>query len=122
VFRRVNLPDAPEIPACAAALNEQPRRTSLQRGAAEVHTCEHLLAAAWALGIDNLIVELNAAELPGCDGSALDFAEALMGAGSLAQRAPRMWTMSTGWHRRRAACTCLLSVAYCESSSAINPS
>jgi UDP-3-O-[3-hydroxymyristoyl] N-acetylglucosamine deacetylase len=57
-------------------------RTALgdTRGIA-VGTIEHLLAACAGLGIDNLKVEIDAAELPAYDGSAVDFAEALIDAG-----------------------------------------
>lgn len=81
LFRRVDLPGSPEIPARMEMVAEQPRRTTLRRGVAEVNTCEHLLAAAWALGLSNLIVELDAAELPGCDGSAETFVQSIIGSG-----------------------------------------
>jgi len=35
------------------------RRTCIQDGKAEVYTCEHLLAALYALGIDNAMVEID---------------------------------------------------------------
>jgi UDP-3-O-acyl N-acetylglucosamine deacetylase len=56
-------------------------RTTLKRGPAEVHTVEHLLSAAAGLGLTDLQVDLDGAELPGMDGSALPFAEALKRAG-----------------------------------------
>jgi UDP-3-O-[3-hydroxymyristoyl] N-acetylglucosamine deacetylase len=54
-----------------------------------VRTVEHLLSAARALGIDNLLVELDGPEVPGMDGSALPFVRGLRAAGIRAQRAGR---------------------------------
>lgn len=88
-FRRVDLPGSPEVPAIAAHIDQQPRRTALRRGPAEVHTCEHLLAATRALGVDNLIADLDGAELPGCDGSSLAYVEAIREAGIAPQGTPR---------------------------------
>ncbi len=57
------------------------RRSSVGSGPAEVQTIEHLMASASSLGIDNIEVEIDSNELPGLDGSALKFAEALEKAG-----------------------------------------
>jgi UDP-3-O-acyl N-acetylglucosamine deacetylase len=89
VFRRVDLAGRPELPARTALIDIQPRRTALRHGDAEVNTCEHLLAAAWALGVDNLVAEIDGAELPGCDGSAKAFADALIQSGLTRQPSPR---------------------------------
>jgi len=58
-------------------------------GAEGVHTVEHLLSAAWALGVDNLDVEVSDAEIPGMDGSALPLVRAIRSAGIRSQAAPR---------------------------------
>jgi UDP-3-O-[3-hydroxymyristoyl] N-acetylglucosamine deacetylase/3-hydroxyacyl-[acyl-carrier-protein] dehydratase len=81
VFRRADLPNSPIIPALAehAVLTE--RRTQLGEDPVSVHTCEHVLAAVAGAGIDDLEIELNAAEPPIMDGSAAPFFEALSGAG-----------------------------------------
>jgi len=55
----------------------------------EVQTVEHFLAAVWALEIDNLIVEINGMELPGLDGSAIEFLRKLEEPGTEDQHAPR---------------------------------
>ena len=81
VFVRTDLPGSPSVRAELASIVRHPRRTALKRGEAEVHTVEHLLAAATGLGVDNLTVELDAAELPAADGSARPFAEAILSAG-----------------------------------------
>lgn len=83
-FIRVDVKDSPMIKACVANVIEQdksPRRTSVGNGAVEVHTIEHLMAALWHLGIDNIIIELDGQELPGLDGSAIGFIEILRKAG-----------------------------------------
>lgn len=63
--------------------------TSLGQNGMVVHTVEHLLAATSGMGIDNLIVELTASEVPIMDGSARPFAAAIAEAGVVQQRAER---------------------------------
>ncbi|TRZ48326.1 bifunctional UDP-3-O-[3-hydroxymyristoyl] N-acetylglucosamine deacetylase/3-hydroxyacyl-ACP dehydratase [bacterium] len=58
-----------------------PRRTSLGKDGVEIHTVEHLMAALAGLRIDNLNIEINNEEVPGLDGSSLNFLEALNEAG-----------------------------------------
>jgi len=86
VFRRVDLDARPEVPARIAYMHEQPRRSSLREGAAEVHTVEHLLAAIHAFEIDNVVCELDAPEIPGMDGSSRDFVRALREGGVREQK------------------------------------
>ncbi|MDR2685975.1 MAG: UDP-3-O-acyl-N-acetylglucosamine deacetylase [Rickettsiales bacterium] len=49
------------------------RSTSLEDGKARVQTIEHLMAAFYALGIDNAVVETDGAEIPIMDGCAEEF-------------------------------------------------
>ncbi len=86
-FVRTDLPGSPRIEACLDNLANRPRRTALAKGDAEVHTIEHLMASLWALGIQNLEVQIDSPELPGFDGSALPFFEALAGANVVGQAA-----------------------------------
>lgn len=65
------------------------RRTALGNGEVFVETSEHCLAAASALGIDNLIIEMDAPELPGFDGSSDDYFKAFQKCGTVEQPAPR---------------------------------
>jgi UDP-3-O-[3-hydroxymyristoyl] N-acetylglucosamine deacetylase/3-hydroxyacyl-[acyl-carrier-protein] dehydratase len=90
VFVRTDLPGSPRIPADAAHLSTRQRRTALvgERDA-EVHTVEHLLASCFGLRIDNLQVDVTAAELPGMDGSARPFVDLLRSLGPVDQRAVR---------------------------------
>lgn len=77
-FQRTDLPDSRPIPALLDFAVPRERRTTLERDGICVEMTEHVLAALSGLKIDNCTVELNASETPGCDGSALWFAEALM--------------------------------------------
>jgi UDP-3-O-[3-hydroxymyristoyl] N-acetylglucosamine deacetylase len=69
-FVRVDLPDAPQIPAQIANVSQTTLSTELTANGASVRTVEHLLAALVALGIDDARIEVDAAELPLLDGSA----------------------------------------------------
>ncbi|MEM6393687.1 MAG: UDP-3-O-acyl-N-acetylglucosamine deacetylase [Planctomycetota bacterium] len=89
VFKRTDLPDADPIPALVHHVVKRPRRTALKLGEAGVDTVEHLLSAVAAHRIDNLIVEIDAPEVPGVDGSAKPFFDALGEAGIAAGSAAR---------------------------------
>ena len=80
-FARVDLPGAPTVPATIACAEELHRRTGVRRGEAAVQLTEHVLAALAGLRIDDCRIEIDGPELPGLDGSALPFAEALGSAG-----------------------------------------
>jgi UDP-3-O-acyl N-acetylglucosamine deacetylase len=88
-FRRVDLPDAPVVPASLDEVVATSRGVVLGRGA-RVATVEHLLSAARGMGIDNLRVDIDGEELPCGDGSAQIYVEALLRAGLVAQEAPRL--------------------------------
>jgi UDP-3-O-[3-hydroxymyristoyl] N-acetylglucosamine deacetylase/3-hydroxyacyl-[acyl-carrier-protein] dehydratase len=81
LFRRTDLPGSPTIRALAehAVLTE--RRTQLGEDPVSVHTVEHVLAAVAGCGIDDIEIDLDAAEPPIMDGSAAPFVAALMSAG-----------------------------------------
>jgi UDP-3-O-[3-hydroxymyristoyl] N-acetylglucosamine deacetylase / 3-hydroxyacyl-[acyl-carrier-protein] dehydratase len=81
VFRRIDAPGAPSIPARLSQVRATDRRTALGDGDAAVETVEHLLAAAAALELDDLTVELDGPEPPIADGSFAPYLEALRGAG-----------------------------------------
>ncbi len=91
-FIRVDMKDSPMIKADTRqilAQDKSPRRTSIGRDSVEVHTIEHLMAALWALGIDNILIEIDGPELPGLDGSAMGFIEILKRAGIESQGVPK---------------------------------
>ncbi len=81
VFRRIDLPGKPTIRAQVANRRDTQLRTTLVEAAVHVEMVEHVLAAIYALEIDNCIIECDAPEMPGMDGSSLAFAIALEGAG-----------------------------------------
>ena len=80
-FRRTDRAGAKAIPARVAQAVEAERRTQLGIGDEAVHTIEHVLAAVGALGIDDLLIEMDGPEPPIMDGSAEPFVAALLGAG-----------------------------------------
>ncbi|MBX6311626.1 MAG: UDP-3-O-[3-hydroxymyristoyl] N-acetylglucosamine deacetylase [Isosphaeraceae bacterium] len=88
-FIRADLPGQPSVPAHIRHVVPRQRRTTIQRGEAVVEMVEHVLAALAGLRIDNCIVELDAPETPGCDGSSQAFVEALTAAGFVEQDRPR---------------------------------
>lgn len=93
-FVRMDLDDHPVVRAHGANMKARQRRTCIQDGRAEVYTCEHLLAALYALGIDNVIVEIDGEEVPGLDGAAAEFFRGLREAGSVELRATRpIWSV-----------------------------
>ncbi len=82
IFRRVDLPAEDDLSLKEGILSfQKKRRSTISKGKAEVQTVEHLLAALWALEIDNVLIEVNREELPAMDGSALGFIEKLRTAG-----------------------------------------
>ena len=85
VFIRTDTPEKTRIPAQISALSPQPRRTTLRNGTVGVETIEHCLASVYALEIDNLEIELDAAELPNIDGSCDPYTEAIMKVGTVEQ-------------------------------------
>lgn len=89
VFRRTDLPGRPEVRASVEHVTDTRRATTIADAEAQVHTTEHVLAALFALGIDNAVVEMDGAEPPVADGSAAAFADALADAGVQAQDAER---------------------------------
>ncbi len=88
-FIRVDHPDRLEIPADIDYVVDTTRGTNLARDGVRIHTVEHVLAAVAGLGVDNLRIELDGAEPPICDGSAIPFVNALLEAGIVEQNAPR---------------------------------
>ncbi|HVR75235.1 MAG TPA: UDP-3-O-acyl-N-acetylglucosamine deacetylase [Planctomycetota bacterium] len=81
VFVRTDLPGEPRVEATTENLASSPRRTMLSKAGAEVHTTEHLLAALFGAGVQNLTVRMDGPEVPGLDGSALPFYEAVLASG-----------------------------------------
>ncbi len=89
VFARSDLPDRPTVPARINHVVPSLRRTSIQRGDALVEMIEHVMAALAGTRIDNCLIEVDAPECPGCDGSSRVFIEAFEKAGVVEQDRPR---------------------------------
>ena len=88
-FQRVDLPGTEPIPATLDYVIPRQRRTAISNGAATVELIEHVMAALAGLQIDNCLVQVNATECPGADGSSLAFVQALLDAGIIEQSAYR---------------------------------
>ncbi len=89
VFVRTDLGPEARVAACVDQVTGTHRRTTLGRPPVTVSLVEHVLAALSGLHITNCLVEVNAAEPPGLDGSALGFVEALRAVGTRLQPARR---------------------------------
>ncbi len=74
-IQRIDLPGEPIIDAVAENVTETTRGTVLTKGEARVSTVEHAMAALFALGIDNCLMQVNGPEFPILDGSAKLYVE-----------------------------------------------
>jgi UDP-3-O-[3-hydroxymyristoyl] N-acetylglucosamine deacetylase len=86
-FVRIDLPNAPEIPAQVSSVRQTLLSTELVSGDASVRTVEHLLAALAGMGVDDARIEVDGSELPLLDGSAQEWVAAIAQAGLLPQSA-----------------------------------
>lgn len=84
---RIDRPGRPFCQALTTHTDEQAFRTNLCNGDATFEMIEHMMAALYALQIDNCVVEIDAEELPGLDGSALAMTQALCSVGRVQQAA-----------------------------------
>lgn len=87
-FVRTDISTDAIVPALATNVGPTNRSTTICSGDASVSTLEHLMSACAGLGIDNLLVEIDAPEVPILDGSAKPYVEAILADGLLAQDAP----------------------------------
>lgn len=90
-FKRIDLPDEPTIDAKIENVKTVERATTIAEGNVKVHTVEHVLSALAGLGVDNVLIEMDANEPPIGDGSALPFVELIKQAGIETQTAPRSY-------------------------------
>ncbi|HEY7435818.1 MAG TPA: UDP-3-O-acyl-N-acetylglucosamine deacetylase [Methylomirabilota bacterium] len=81
--------DGTLIPANADHVVDSNSATTVGAFGVRVRTIEHLMAAAAALGIDNLMVDIDGVEVPAADGSAKPFVDLLRAAGRVSLAAPR---------------------------------
>lgn len=87
VFRRVDLPGAPEIPARIEFVAPRPRRTALEADGVSVEMVEHCLSALAGMRVDNACIDVEGPEIPAGDGSASLFVDAVRRAGVVDQDA-----------------------------------
>ncbi|MDE5651431.1 MAG: bifunctional UDP-3-O-[3-hydroxymyristoyl] N-acetylglucosamine deacetylase/3-hydroxyacyl-ACP dehydratase [Duncaniella sp.] len=88
-FKRVDLEGEPVIDALAENVVATNRGTVIAKGEAKVSTIEHALAALYAAGIDNCLIEVNAPEMPILDGSARFYCEEIAKIGTVEQAADK---------------------------------
>lgn len=93
VFRRVDLAVPAEIAVRPEVVSDTRMASTISvggdPGAPKVQTIEHLMSACCGLGIDNLVVDITADEVPILDGSAASFVFLLQSAGIALQDAPK---------------------------------
>ena len=77
VFQRIDLKDKPTVRALFKNVASTNRSTNIKDKNAEVQTIEHLMAAIFTLGIDNLLIKIDNVEVPILDGSSKKFTEIL---------------------------------------------
>lgn len=88
-FKRVDLEGEPVIDALAENVVATNRGTVIAKGDAKVSTIEHAMAALYAAGVDNVLIEVNAPELPILDGSARFYCEEIARVGLQDQKADK---------------------------------
>ena len=84
-FSRTDMEDSSLLDARFGNLIDSNRGTSIGNSEFKVCTIEHLLSSIYALGIDNLLIEINGEEVPIIDGSALPFYKGLKQSGIINQ-------------------------------------
>jgi len=89
IFKRVDLPDAPEIPGTIGYVVDNSRDTTIGKDGVEIRQVEHVLSALYGLSIDNVLVEVDSNEPPVGDGSVMPFVTVLQKAGFQDQDEPR---------------------------------
>ena len=88
-IKRVDLEGQPVIDAIADNVHSTRRGTVLKKGEVSVSTIEHAMAALYALGVDNCLIEVDAPEFPILDGSAEPYVSEIKRVGLVEQETPR---------------------------------
>ncbi len=90
IFRRVDMPGSPEVPALAQYVVNTDHGTTIANMAtkAMVYTIEHIMSALNAWQVDNAYVEMDGMEPPIADGSSLPYFNMIQEAGVVEQSAP----------------------------------
>lgn len=90
-IQRIDLDGMPVIEAIAENVIDTQRGTVLGKGDVRVSTVEHGLAALYALGVDNCLIQVNGPEFPILDGSAIQYVSKIKEIGTEEQNAPKDW-------------------------------
>ncbi len=85
-FKRVDLEGSPIVNAIAENVADTSRGTTLEENGVKVGTVEHVVAALYGLGIDNVLMEINKPEAPIIDGSSKFIIKAIKEAGIAEQK------------------------------------
>ncbi|MDD4058983.1 MAG: bifunctional UDP-3-O-[3-hydroxymyristoyl] N-acetylglucosamine deacetylase/3-hydroxyacyl-ACP dehydratase [Bacteroidales bacterium] len=88
-FKRSDLDGEPIIDAITDYVSHSLRNTTLVKGAVSVATTEHILAALYALGVDNALITLDGPEVPILDGSSKPYTDAILADGLEDQESER---------------------------------
>ncbi len=88
-IQRIDLEGQPVIDAVAEKVVDTQRGTVIAQGDVRVSTIEHGMAALYALGIDNCLIQVNGPEFPILDGSAAMYVEKIREVGIEIQNAPK---------------------------------
>ncbi len=94
-IQRTDLPDQPILEAVAENVVETTRGTVLGKNDVKVSTIEHGLAALYALGVDNVLIQVNGPEFPILDGSAELYVKEIRRVGIKEQEAPKDYYVIT---------------------------
>ena len=95
VFKRIDLDEQPLIRAAVENVVDTSRSTVIEENGARVGTVEHLLSAAYGMGIDNLLIEIDAPETPILDGSAKMYIDSFEKVGVIDQTADKEYFVVT---------------------------
>lgn len=88
-IQRIDLEGEPIIDAIAENVVDTSRGTVVAKGDARCSTIEHAMAALYAMGIDNCLIQVNGPELPILDGSSILYVENIRRVGVVVQNAPK---------------------------------
>ena len=88
-FKRTDLTNAPLIRATPNAVHDTRMCSALEQDGVRVSTVEHLMSALAGLGVDNILIEVSASEIPIMDGSAGPFIFLLQQAGIVEQESAK---------------------------------
>lgn len=86
-FQRIDIKNKPIINAIVENVVDISRGTNIEENGVKITTVEHVLAAIYGLGIDNILIEITSGEIPIMDGSAKLFVKALQDAKIVEQEA-----------------------------------